>query len=257
MSTKNGSGHLLVDSVSHYYNHLTPQEVYALRDVNLELAPGDFCVVVGANGSGKSTLVKLIAGRILKPDKGKICLDDLNIVGKPEHYRTRWLSYVMQNPLDGTARDMTVAENLALAHLRSIGKASLRSGISKAQREKFKKLLARIGLDDRLEQPVATLSGGERQMLTIYMNSFGPPSLMLLDEPVSALDPSYSKKCLELIVSLNSDKAITVLMVTHNIKQALEFGNKLIALRNGRIVAEYHGDEKTRLGVEDIVNLLQ
>lgn len=257
MNTKNGSGHLVIESVWKSYNHNTKQEVAALKEVSLELLPGDFCVVVGANGSGKSTLMQLIAGRIPKPDKGSIYLDNTYFVGTPEYKRTKKLSYVTQSPLEGTAPSMTVAENLALAQLRWSKKVGVRFGLNIQHRKSFKELLAQIGLDDRLDQPVSTLSGGERQMLTIFMNSFGPPSLMLLDEPVSALDPAYSNKCLQLIDSLNKDKRISILMITHSIKQALEYGNKLIVLKEGRIAATYNGKERKRLTLENIFELIQ
>jgi putative tryptophan/tyrosine transport system ATP-binding protein len=257
MNTKNGKGHLVVESVWKSYNHNTQQEIAALKEVSLELLPGDFCVIVGANGSGKSTLMQIIAGRIPKPDKGLIYLDNTYFAGIPEYRRTKKLSYVTQNPLEGTAPSMTVAENLALAQLRCSNKVGLRFSLNRNSKERFKEVLSQIGLADRLDQPVSTLSGGERQMLTIFMNSFGPPSLMLLDEPVSALDPSYSNKCLQLIDSLNKDKRITILMITHNIRQALEYGNKLIVLKDGQIAATYNVKEKNSLSLENIFELVQ
>lgn len=254
MSTK--SGHLVINSLSMSFNHFTPYSISALNGITLEVTPGDFCIIAGPNGSGKSTLIKLISGRIPVPNSGKIVLDDVQLIGISEHERARRISYVAQQPIEGTASSLTVAENLKLAEMRNSNSVRFAIGIDRAKKEEYKRLLSSIGLDDRLDQSVSTLSGGERQMLTILMSSFGPPALMLLDEPVSALDPSYTEKCLGLISSMNRDKGITILMVTHNVSQILTMGNKLVRMKNGIVEKVYKQEEKSKLKSEDLMKMI-
>jgi putative ABC transport system ATP-binding protein len=235
------------------FNHFTPYSISALKGVNVEVLSGDFCILAGPNGSGKSTLLKLISGRISTPDSGGLTLDGSQLVSVPEHERARWISYVAQHPVDGTAPSLTVAENLKLAEMRGDGNVRFSLGLNRKKKEDYRQLLSSIGLDNRLDQPVSTLSGGERQMLTILMSSFGPPALMLLDEPVSALDPSYSEKCLKLISSLNKDRGITILMVTHNVSQILTLGNTLVMMKNGLVENIYSMDEKSKLKADDLI----
>lgn len=253
--TDSKNGHLVVSSLSLSYNHLTPNEIPALNGVSFELMPVEFGIVVGPNGSGKTSLQKALSGRVLVPDKGSITLDGIELSKMPEYRRAKWISSVTQHPLEGTAPSMTVAENLAIAEL-NVSPPGLRMGVTRKKREKYRDLLSGIGLEDRLDQPVATLSGGQRQMLTILMATFGPKKLLLLDEPVSSLDPTYTPKCLELIKAIAEKKKITTLMVTHNVKHALEFGNRLIVLNSGTIVANLDGSNKGGLNPENLIELM-
>lgn len=248
-------GHLIAKDLRISFNN-SSYKVSALRGVSFEVRPGDFCMIAGANGSGKSTLIKLISGRIPAPDNGSVVLDNTQLIGIPEHKRAKWCSYVTQHPMDGAAPSLTVAENLKLAELRNSEGAKLKIGLYKSKKDEYRHLLSNVGLEDRLDQPVSTLSGGERQMLTILMSSFGPPSLMLLDEPVSALDPSYTGKCLELISSLNREKGITILMVTHNISQILGVGNKLVMMKDGLVEQVYGAEEKSNLKPEILMKMI-
>lgn len=256
MITDKKVGHLVVRSLSLSYNHLTPNEIPALMGVSFELLPGEFGVVVGPNGSGKTSLQKVLSGRVPLPDEGSIILDGIEISGIPEHRRSKWISSVTQHPLDGTAPSMTVAENLALAEL-NVRAFGLRIGVTGRKRESYMELLSTINLEDRLDQPAATLSGGQRQMLTILMATFGPKKLLLLDEPISSLDPVYTTKCLGLIKTIVEEKHITTLMVTHNVKHALEYGNRLILLNRGKVLANLEGSERTRLNSQDIIEMMQ
>jgi len=243
-------GHLVVESLQMNFNDSGVNLVSAIRDLDLEIKPGEFCVMAGPNGSGKSTLIKLISGRIPIPDSGRISLDGLDLSGVPEYRRAAFITYVSQQAADGTAAGLTVAENLRVAEMRRGG----RSRSARNLRRVYRQQLSVIGLSDRLEQPVSTLSGGQRQMLTILMSSFGSPSIMLLDEPVSAVDPAYAFMCLSLITDINRSQGMTILMATHNFRHVLELGDRLIMIKRGRIEGSYNASERAGLNETELMS---
>ena len=244
---------LKITHVRKTFNRGTVNEKVALKDVNLHLAPGDFVTVIGGNGAGKSTLLNMVAG-VYPIDEGKIVLDGTNISRLPEHARARYLGRVFQDPMRGTAADMQIDENLALA-LRRGESRSLRWGITHAEREGYREKLARLGLglEDRLSSKVGLLSGGQRQALTLLMATLKEPSLLLLDEHTAALDPKTAAKVLELTQEIVAEKNLTTLMVTHNMHDALRVGNRIIMMNEGNIIFDASGEEKSKLTVKDLL----
>ena len=231
----------------------TPNEKKALRGVNLTLEEGDFVTVIGSNGSGKSTLMNCIAG-VFFPDKGSIRINGDDVTRMPEHIRARYIGRVFQDPMKGTAAEMQIAENLAMASRR--GKPlSLRWSSSANQIEEFKELLRELdlGLESRLETRIGTLSGGQRQSITLLMATLVRPKLLLLDEHTAALDPKTAEKVLELTQKRVSEGHLTTLMITHNMRDALRFGNRLIMMWEGKIIYDVRGAEKDALTVEDLL----
>ena len=209
--------------------------------------------IIGGNGAGKSTTLNMIAG-VYPIDSGTIVLDGVNISRLPEHARAKYLGRVFQDPMRGTAADMEIQENLALA-LRRGEKRGLRWGISKEEKEQYKKLLTRLdlGLEDRLSSKVGLLSGGQRQALTLLMATLKKPKLLLLDEHTAALDPKTAKKVLDLTEEIVNENHLTALMVTHNMKDAIRLGNRLIMMHEGRIIYDVRGEEKKQLEVSDLL----
>ncbi len=224
-----------------------------LNGVNLKLEKGDFVTVIGGNGAGKSTLLNAIGGSIFV-DEGKIIIGGKDITRTPEHKRAAFLGRVFQDPLNGTAADMQIIENLALAKRRGKRK-TLRWCIGKNETEEYKALLKEfdLGLDERLTQKVGTLSGGQRQAITLLMASLSSPELLLLDEHTAALDPKTAEKVLRLTNEIIARENLTALMITHNMTDALKCGNRLIMMDGGRVVYDVRGEEKLKLTVNDLI----
>lgn len=224
-----------------------------LNGVNLKLEKGDFVTVIGGNGAGKSTLLNAIGGSIFV-DEGKIIIGGKDITRTPEHKRAAFLGRVFQDPLNGTAADMQIIENLALAKRRGKRK-TLRWCIGKNETEEYKALLKEfdLGLDERLTQKVGTLSGGQRQAITLLMASLSSPELLLLDEHTAALDPKTAEKVLCLTNEIIARENLTALMITHNMTDALKCGNRLIMMDGGRVVYDVRGEEKLKLTVNDLI----
>jgi putative ABC transport system ATP-binding protein len=235
------------------FNPGTPNAVPALRGLDLSMEAGEFAVVVGGNGSGKSTLLNAIAGSFLL-DEGTIRLGGEDITSWPEHRRARRIGRVFQNPFQGTAPNLTVAENLALASRRGLTRGlgrTLAPGFRKAMQDRVAGL--RLGLEDRLDQPTGTLSGGQRQALTLVMASWLRPDLLLLDEHTAALDPKSAEQVLRLTETVVSGGKLTTLMVTHSMLQAANLGDRLVMMAQGRAVFDFRGAEKRRLRVDDLL----
>ena len=226
----------------------TVNQKTALCGIDLHLAPGDFVTVLGSNGAGKSTLFSVIAGSI-RPDTGSVILDGQDVTALPDYKRSKYIGRLFQDPLKGTAPNMTIAENLALAYLRSSGRHSPFSMVSAAERREFRDRLSQLGLglEDRMDSPVALLSGGQRQALTLLMATLVTPKLLLLDEHTAALDPATAEKVLELTKSIVAQNRITCLMITHDISSALQLGNRTIIMNAGKIVGELDGPERANM----------
>ncbi len=236
------------------FNPGTVNEKTALDGVSLTLKDGDFVSVIGGNGAGKSTLFNAVAG-VFYVDEGRVILDGEDMTFLPEYKRSNHLGRLFQDPLKGTAPHMTIEENLALAYLRSVRTRSPFGTVSKKDREYFRERLAALGLglEDRLKSPVGLLSGGQRQALTLLMATLVTPKLLLLDEHTAALDPKTAAKVLELSEQIVTENHLTTLMVTHNMRDAINLGNRLIMMSEGRVVLDIRGAEKKRLTVEDLL----
>ena len=228
-------------------------EKKALRGIDLHLNDGDFVTIIGGNGAGKSTLLNAIAG-VWPIDEGSICLAGQNVTAVPEHKRAALLGRVFQDPMTGTAANMQIEENLALAARRG-KKRGLGWEVTKAEREKYHDMLVSLdlGLEDRLSAKVGLLSGGQRQALTLMMATMVKPKLLLLDEHTAALDPKTAAKVLEITDKVVNENHLTALMVTHNMADAIKHGNRLIMMNEGRIVYDVSGEEKKKLTVEDLM----
>lgn len=244
---------LQLSHVSKLFHPGSPDEKIALIDVNLHLQPGDFVTVIGSNGAGKSTLMNMISG-VLKPDAGEIRIDGHEISHLPEYHRSRWIGRVFQDPMAGTAPHMTIEENLAMAYSR--GKTrGLSLGVTGKRRGMFREKLSRlgIGLEDRLKAKVGTLSGGERQALSLLMATFTEPQILLLDEHTAALDPARAELVTRLTQTIVSELNLTTLMVTHNMEQAIRLGNRLIMMDGGRIILDVTEETKRELTMERLI----
>jgi len=235
------------------FNPGTVNEKRALNGVNLTLADGDFVTVIGGNGAGKSTLLNLVAG-VYTADEGSIHIGGQDVTRLPEHKRAQYIGRVFQDPMMGTAATMQIEENLALAARRG-QKRSLRPGISKGEREEYRELLKllELGLEDRLTSKVGLLSGGQRQALTLLMATLKKPKLLLLDEHTAALDPKTAAKVLETTERIVQRDRLTTLMITHNMRDAIAHGNRLIMMYDGRIVIDISGAEKQKMTVEQLL----
>lgn len=231
----------------------TPNEVRALRDVDLTIDDGSFVVVIGMNGSGKSTLLNAVAGTF-PVDKGMICLSGKDITRWPEHRRARLIGRVFQNPFTGTAPTMTIAENLALALRRGQSRGlgwALGPGLMNGLRERVRRM--GLGLEDRLGNPIGTLSGGQRQSLTLLMSALVRPDLLLLDEHTAALDPKSGDQVIRLTEEIIREHGMTTMMVTHSMHQAARLGDRLIMMVRGRVLHDFRGAEKKRMRPEDLL----
>ena len=242
-----------IQNLSKTFNPGTVNEKKALSSLSLHLDEGDVVTIVGSNGAGKSTLFNAIAGSFYA-DEGSISLAGKDITFMPEHERSRRIGRLFQDPLRGTAPSMTIEENLALAYLRA-AHGNPFSRISKKDKEFFAEQLKQLdmGLEDRRKNPVGLLSGGQRQALTLLMATMVPPQLLLLDEHTAALDPATAEKVLELTRRVVAESHITCLMVTHNMHQALELGNRTLMMADGHIVLDVAGSERAGMGVDDLI----
>ena len=235
------------------FNIGTINEKPALCGVSLKLEPGDFCTIIGGNGAGKSTMLNAIAG-VWPIDQGTIIIDGVNVTGFPEHKRAELLGRVFQDPMTGTAATMQIDENLALAARRG-DRRGLSWGISKDESETYYSLLKRLdlGLEERMTSKVGLLSGGQRQALTLLMATLKRPRVLLLDEHTAALDPKTAARVLEITQQIVDRDSLTTLMVTHNMKDAIRLGNRLIMMHEGRIIYDVSGEEKKHLQVSDLL----
>lgn len=241
---------LEIKNVHKTFNPGTINEKKALNGINLTLNEGDFVTVIGGNGAGKSTMLNMIAG-VYPVDCGNIIIDGTDVTKLPEHKRAKFLGRVFQDPNMGTAADMEIEENLALARRRGT-RRTLKWGITKKERAEFKELLKslNLNLEDRMTSKVGLLSGGQRQAVTLLMASLNNPKLLLLDEHTAALDPKTAARVLEITDEIIEKQHLTALMVTHNMKDAIAHGNRLIMMHNGQIIFDISGEEKKKLTVE-------
>ena len=232
------------------FNAKTVNEKVALNGVNLHLEDGDFVTVIGGNGAGKSTILNAIAG-VWPVDEGRIIIDGTDVTNLSEHRRANLLGRVFQDPMTGTAATMQIEENLALAARRG-QKRTLRAGITKAEREGYREKLKTLGLglEDRMTTKVGLLSGGQRQALTLLMATLKKPKLLLLDEHTAALDPRTAAKVLQLSRQIVEENHLMTMMVTHNMKDAIAYGNRLIMMHEGRVILDIKGEQKKHLTVE-------
>ena len=245
---------LRLENLHQTFNAGQINEVKALRGIDLHLGAEEFVTIIGSNGAGKSTLFNAIAGEFT-PSRGRIMLDDVDVTSWPEYKRAALIGRVFQNPFHGTAANMTIAENMSLAMLRTQN-LSLRLGVNRHRRQKLANLLEPIGLglEERLNDKVALLSGGQRQAMTLLMASLSSPKLLLLDEHTAALDPATAVRILEVTQSLIKEQRLTTLMITHNMQQALNFGSRTLMLHKGKIVLDIAHKERQGLTVQGLID---
>jgi len=248
---------LKITNLQKTFNPGTVNAKTALRGLDLTLNDGDFVTVIGGNGAGKSTMLNAIAG-VWKPDYGTIEIDGVDVTNMAEHKRAKFLGRVFQDPMKGTAPDMEIAENLAIAARRGIRRKFL-WGIRGNERTRYKELLAtlELGLEDRLSCKVGLLSGGQRQAVTLLMATLNCPKLLLLDEHTAALDPKTAAKVLEITNKLVTENKLTTLMVTHNMHDAIAYGNRLIMMHEGQVVVDVSGEEKKQLTIRQLLDLFE
>jgi len=245
---------LEMNAVCKLFHAGTPGEVRALQNVDFQLEEGSFVIVIGTNGSGKSTLLNAVAGTF-PVDTGTIRLAGQDVTGWPEHRRAKMIGRVFQNPFSGTAPNMTIAENLALASRRGKKRGlgwALRTASLKSLQDRVRRL--NMGLEDRLDNSIGTLSGGQRQALTLLMATLVKPRLLLLDEHTAALDPRSADQVIQISEEIISKEKITTLMVTHSMHQAVNLGDRLIMMHRGRIIHDFRGAEKRRMRVDDLLS---
>lgn len=246
---------LKIEHLTKIFGKGTINEMTALNDVNFHGSAGDFITIIGSNGAGKSTLMNCIAG-VFPAESGTITLDGIDITKMPEHKRAKYIGRVFQDPMKGTAFDMTIEENLSIAY-NKIRKRGLQAGISKADRELFQEKLSLLGmgLEDRMKEKVRLLSGGQRQALTLFMAVIAKPKLLLLDEHTAALDPRTAEIVMKLTDQIVRGKKMTTVMVTHNLRYALEYGDRILMMHQGKIVLDKVGEEKNRLNTDEIMGI--
>ncbi|MDO4312101.1 MAG: ATP-binding cassette domain-containing protein [Eubacteriales bacterium] len=244
---------LEIQNLHKTFNKGTINEKVALDGVNLQLNPGDFVTIIGGNGAGKSTTLNAIAG-VWPVDQGNIIVDGVDITDLPEHKRASYLGRVFQDPMTGTAATMSIEENMAIAARRG-ARRGLGWGITKKERESYKEQLKELelGLEERLSSKVGLLSGGQRQAITLLMAALKEPKLLLLDEHTAALDPKTAAKVLALSDKIIEEHHLTAMMVTHNMKDAIAHGNRLVMMHEGRIIYDVSGEEKKKLKVSDLL----
>ena len=249
---------LKLENISLTFNPGTVNEKKALEGLNLHLEKGDFVTILGSNGAGKSTLFNTLAGTYL-PDSGKVYLDGRDITRLPDYKRSKEIGRLFQDPLKGTAPNMTIEENLALAYLRANHTKSPFSMVSKADRADFRDRLQMLGLglEDRMNQPVGLLSGGQRQALTLLMATLVTPKILLLDEHTAALDPGTAETVLNLTKTIVAENNITCLMITHNLASSLELGNRTIMMAGGKILLDLKQDQRQGLTADDLLKLFR
>ena len=242
---------LNISHISKSFNPGTPNEKLVLNDLSLNVEKGDFITIIGANGAGKSTLLNAIAGSFIA-DSGTITMAGCDITLMPEHIRAKHIGRLFQDPMRGTAPGMTIEENLALAS----GKGGWLSCLSRADKATLRDRVAMLnmGLEDRMQQPVGLLSGGQRQALTLMMATYNPPKLLLLDEHTAALDPATAEKVLEITKNTVEENHLTCMMITHNMQSALELGNRTIMMNAGKIILDVTGEERAHMTVADLLD---
>ena len=246
---------LRIENVVKTFNPGTVNEKVALNGLNLHLKEGEFVTVIGGNGAGKSTMLNAVAG-VWGVDSGKITIGGVDVTNLPEYQRAKYIGRVFQDPMMGTAATMQIEENLALAARRG-QKRTLRPGITRAERESYREQLKilDLGLEDRMTAKVGLLSGGQRQALTLLMATLWQPQLLLLDEHTAALDPKTAAKVLEATQKIVDKSGLTTMMITHNMRDAITYGNRLIMMYEGRVLVDISGEEKKKLTVEQLLNL--
>ncbi len=239
------------------FNEDTPDEKKALQRINLQLNKGEFVTVIGSNGAGKSTLMNVVSGSLL-PDVGEVFINEKNVTHLPEYKRSKMVGRVFQDPMAGTAPSMTIEENLAMAYARD-KKRRLVPGVSKKRKDYFREYLEtlNLGLEDRLNAKVGFLSGGERQALSLLMATFTEPYILLLDEHTAALDPSRAELITEITKDVVSKFGLTTLMVTHNMQQALDLGDRLFMMDKGQVIFDVKGEEKQKLTIQNLLDEFQ
>ena len=244
---------LEIKNISKVFNAGTVNEKKALNGLNLTLNEGDFVTVIGGNGAGKSTMLNSVAG-VFPVDSGHIFIDGKDVTKLPEYKRAKYLGRVFQDPMTGTAATMQIDENLALAARRGLAR-TLKAGITSKEREEYRELLKplNLGLEERLTAKVGLLSGGQRQALTLLMATLKKPNLLLLDEHTAALDPKTARTVLEITDKIVTENHLTTIMITHNMKDALRFGNRIIMMNEGHIIFDASGEEKAKLTVKDLL----
>ena len=244
---------LKINSIEKTFNPGTINEKKALDKVSLHLNPGDFVTIIGGNGAGKSTLMNAITG-VWPVDNGSIILDGVNVTGLPEYKRAKFIGRVFQDPMNGTAADMQILENLALAKRRG-NHRGLAFGVTKKEKEEYVEVLKSLdlGLETRLTSKVGLLSGGQRQAVTLLMATLKKPKILLLDEHTAALDPKTAKKVLDLTEKIVARDNLTTIMITHNMKDAINIGNRLIMMNEGKIIYDVSGEEKKNLTTADLL----
>jgi putative ABC transport system ATP-binding protein len=241
-----------ITNISKTFNTGKPNQVNAISKVNLNIKAGEFVVIVGSNGSGKTTLLNLVAGNILS-DTGIITIDGNNVTRLPEYKRSKWIARIFQNPLLGTAADLSIVDNFRLAAIRTQYK-----GLSIGKNESFKKLVKDkiaslgMGLESKIEQPIGTLSGGQRQALTLLMSVMDTCKILLLDEPTAALDPRSAENVMRIADSLIKEYSLTSILVTHNLKDAGNYGSRIIQMGEGEILRDVSAAEKSKLRQNDL-----
>lgn len=248
---------LAIENVSKVFNRNSVNEKLALNHINLSLERGDFVVVIGSNGAGKSTLMNIVAG-VFPVDEGRVFIDGEEVTKKKEYQRARYIGRVFQDPMAGTAPTMTIAENMAMAFRRG-ERRGLATSLNRKNRERFREALRELelGLEDRMETKVGTLSGGERQALSLLMATFTEPKLLLLDEHTAALDPKRAELILNLTKKIIERHHLTTLMITHNMEHALRMGNRLIMMHAGEIVINLSQREKEKMRVRDLIDAFE
>ncbi len=246
---------LKLENIWKTFNPGTINEKVALHDLSLTMEEGDFVTVIGGNGAGKSTMLNAVAG-VFGVDSGKIVIDGVDVTNLPEYKRAKYIGRVFQDPMMGTAATMQIEENLALAARRGQSR-TLRSGITRAERESYMEQLKilGLGLENRMTAKVGLLSGGQRQALTLLMATLQRPKLLLLDEHTAALDPKTAAKVLDATQRIVEKDNLTTLMITHNMRDAIAYGNRLIMMYEGHVVVDVSGEEKKKLTVEQLLNL--
>lgn len=239
------------------FNEGTLDEKIALNQVNLSLKKGDFVTIIGSNGAGKSTLMNIISG-VLFPDYGKVIIDGNDVTMIPEYERSKLIGRVFQDPMAGTAPSMTIEENLAIAFSRN-KKRTLHRGVTEKRKKMFREIIGNLhlGLENRLNAKVGLLSGGERQAISLLMATFTEPAILLLDEHTAALDPSRAQLITKLTKQVVEEFQLTTIMVTHNMQQALDLGNRLIMMDHGEIILEVNEEEKKKLTIDDLLGEFQ
>lgn len=244
---------LTLNEITKIFNKGTQDEKRALDNFSLNVAEGDFITIIGSNGAGKTTLLNVIAGTI-EPDDGQVKVDGQDVTRWPDYQMAQFISRVFQSPTMGTAGEMTIEENLCMAELRG-RKRGLKWGVTKRRRAQYGEILKvlELGLEDRLKQSVSLLSGGQRQSLTLLMTTLALPRLLLLDEHTAALDPRTASKVMDLTDSMVRKNNLTTLMVTHNMNQALKYGNRMVMLHQGKVQLDIKGEDKQKLTVADVV----